>query len=32
MKKQKFNHNWVFTLGSGSTLDALAGAKTQQYR
>ena len=27
MKKQKFNHNWVFTLGSGSTLDALAGAK-----
>ncbi|MFQ9572515.1 MAG: glycoside hydrolase family 2 TIM barrel-domain containing protein [Roseburia hominis] len=25
MKKQKFNQNWIFTIGSGSSLDALAG-------
>ena len=25
MKKQKFNHDWIFTVGSGSSLDALAG-------
>lgn len=25
MKKQKFNQDWIFTIGSGSSLDALAG-------
>ena len=25
MKKQKFNQHWKFTIGSGSSLDALAG-------
>lgn len=25
MKKQKFNHDWIFTVGSESSLDALAG-------
>ena len=25
MKKQKFNPDWIFTIGSGSSLDALAG-------
>ena len=25
MKKQKFNHDWIFTVGSVSSLDALAG-------
>lgn len=24
MKKQKFNQDWIFTIGSGSSLDALA--------
>ena len=25
MKKQKFNQDWIFTIGTGSSLDALAG-------
>lgn len=27
MKKQKFNQNWIFTIGSGSSLDAIGWGK-----